>query len=69
MKSFRSVLAAISITWAILFSCRVVMFATPLNMVEQITLCLAMVEFSLYKTKELEIANEEAKKKDGQNDK
>ena len=53
MKSFRSVLAAISITWAIVFSCRLVMVATPLSVTEQIALVLTMVEYSFLQTKKL----------------
>lgn len=59
MKSIKSILAAISITWAILFSCRLVMIATPLNLVEEIAVVMTMIEFSFYKSKELEKNDEE----------
>lgn len=61
MKSFRSILAAISITWAIVFSCRVVMIPTALTVPEEVALVMMMIEFSFYKSKQLEV-HEEAKK-------
>jgi hypothetical protein len=67
MKTFKSTLAAITITATIIFSCRLVMIPTPLSLPEQIGMICMMIELSFFKAKELEV--EETKKKDGQNDK
>jgi hypothetical protein len=58
MKSFKSILAAISITWAIVFSCRLVMIPTPLSLPEEIALILTMVEYSFFQAKKLEVESE-----------
>lgn len=60
MKTFRGILAAISITWAIVFSCRLVMIPTPLTLAEEIVTILTMIEFSFYKAKQLEIYEEKS---------
>lgn len=59
MKTFRSLLAAITITWALVFSGRAVTIPTPLSIPEQVALVLMMIEYSFYKTKELELKDEE----------
>lgn len=59
MKKLKELLAAITITWVLVFSCRVVMLPTPLAITEQIALVLMMVEYSFYKTKQLGVKDEE----------
>lgn len=61
MKKLKELLAAVTITWVLVFSCRVVMLATPLAVTEQIALVLMMVEYSFYKTKQLGGQDEETK--------
>lgn len=54
MKKLKQMLATITITWTLVFSCRVVMLATPLAVTEQIALVLMMIEYSFYKSRQLE---------------
>lgn len=61
MKKFRELLAAITITWVLVFSCRVIMIPTPLAVTEQIALVLMMIEYSFYKTKQLAEKDEKTK--------
>ena len=67
MKSIKSIIASVTIMATIIFSCRIVMVATPLTIPEQIGMICMMVELSFFKAKELE--NETNKKQDGQDDK
>lgn len=50
----RKLIAAVAITWAILLSVRVVMIPTPLNILEQIGLIGAMIEYTLFKSRRLD---------------
>jgi hypothetical protein len=68
MRTFKSTLAAITITATIIFSCRIVMIPTPLTLPEQIGMICMMIELSMFKSKEIEI-DEKSKKDDGKNDK
>ena len=65
MKSIKSIIAAITITASIILSCRIVMIPTPLTLPEQIGFICMAIEFSMFKSKELEL--EESKKDDGKN--
>ena len=67
MRTFKSVLAAITITATIVVSCRLIMIPAPLTLPEEIGMICMFLELSMYKAKELEI--EESKKGNGQNDK
>ena len=58
MKKIKSIIAAVTITFCLVFSCRIVMIPTPLAMSEQVALVLMLVEFSFYKSKQLEVDNE-----------
>ena len=50
----RKIIAAVAITWAIVFSVRIVTIATPLNILEQIALIGTMFEYTLFKSRRLE---------------
>ena len=47
------VISAVTITFAIVFSCRVVMVATPLNPAEQVGLICMAIEYTLLKSRKL----------------
>jgi len=59
MKTIRSIIASVTITFCLVFSCRIVMIPTPLAVTEQIALVLMLVEFSFYKSKQLGSKDEE----------
>lgn len=49
----KKILASITITYALLFSFRVVTIATPLNIAEQVSIIAMLVEYTLFKSKGL----------------
>lgn len=51
---FNKVISAVTITFAIVFSCRVVMIATPLNPAEQVGLICMAIEYTMLKSRKLE---------------
>lgn len=48
----RKILAAITITYALIFSMRVVIIPTPLAIPEQISIIAMLIEYTMYKSKE-----------------
>lgn len=62
MKSIKGLIATITITWAIVFSCRLVMVQTPLTIPEEIATIFMMIEFSFFKVKQLEVLEDLSKK-------
>lgn len=60
-KKVNSFLAAVTITYAMLFSCRVVFIPTPLNVAEQFFLVCAMIEYTYNKSKALGEKDEDTK--------
>lgn len=54
MNRFNKILVAVSITFALVFSLRVVVIPTPLNPAEQIGLIGLMIDYTMRRSKELD---------------
>lgn len=54
MKTLNSIISAVTITFAIVFSCRIVMIATPLNPAEQVAMICMAIEYTMLKSKRME---------------
>ena len=59
MKTLNSVISAVTITFAIVFSCRIVMIATPLNPAEQVAMVCMVIEYTMLKSKRMEDKDKE----------
>lgn len=59
MKTLNSVISAVTITFAIVFSCRIVMIATPLNPAEQVAMVCMAIEYTMLKSKRMEDKDKE----------
>jgi hypothetical protein len=54
MKKFNKFLVGISITYALLFSLRIVVISTPLNLAEQIGAIAMLFEYTMLKSKRVD---------------
>lgn len=54
MKTVNSIISAVTITFAIVFSCRIVMVATPLNPAEQVAMVCMAIEYTMLKSKRMQ---------------
>lgn len=59
MKTLNSIISAVTITFAIVFSCRIVMIATPLNPAEQVAIVCMAIEYTMLKSKRMDEKNKE----------
>lgn len=61
-KKFRAIIAAVSITFAMVFSCRIVMVPTALTQAETVALICMLIEYTVLRTKTLEDKDEDTKR-------